>query len=416
MCILFNIYIGMYKTAIVSLTKEIFMIKHSVILLLVMLVVASCTNKRTANEIVADLDDLAVIAHPDNSTSDGLVLLDLPSVNQEVSFLIDSLVDGIQMVQLDSSNDDAYVSSGAVTISDNYICISVEGGYKLFDKTGHFIANFGKRGQGPDEYPGWNYDAKIYEKGNSIYLLPMGAGTSYIMEYNLDGTFKSRIPLGYKVNKGRLFVDNDEFTIFSMRWDSESAPAIWKQNRKGEVTETVSTKVTTTAPDFSNEIYVGKNDMNGEYNVFTFNLNSVNDSLYHFNNGQITPKLSITTEDNIPPYILTELKNHYLIQFLVPGAIMSPKSILIMDKESLKGGYANLLIGSLGGLIFKGYITEFSSGYFVMNIEPGELIDLIKESIESNKTLNIYSQVELENLRDKIDRDGNNIIIYGKFR
>ena len=52
MCILFNIYIGMYKTAIVSLTKEIFMIKHSVILLLVMLVVASCTNKRTANEIV----------------------------------------------------------------------------------------------------------------------------------------------------------------------------------------------------------------------------------------------------------------------------------------------------------------------------------------------------------------------------
>ena len=244
----------------------------------------------------------------------------------------------------------------------------------------------------------------------------MGAGTSYIMEYNLDGTFKSRIPLGYNVNKGRLFVDNDEFTIFSMRWDSESAPAIWKQNRKGEVTETVSTKVTTTAPDFSNEIYVGKNDMNGEYNVFTFNLNSVNDSLYHFNNGQITPKLSITTEDNIPPYILTELKNHYLIQFLVPGAIMSPKSILIMDKESLKGGYANLLIGSLGGLIFKGYITEFSSGYFVMNIEPGELIDLIKESIESNKTLNTYSQVELENLRDKIDRDGNNIIIYGKFR
>ena len=87
-----------------------------------------------------------------------------------------------------------------------------------------------------------------------------------------------------------------------------------------------------------------------------------------------------------------------------------------MDKESLKGGYANLLIGSLGGLIFKGYITEFSSGYFVMNIEPGELIDLIKESIESNKTLNTYSQVELENLRDKIDRDGNNIIIYGKFR
>ena len=51
-----------------------------------------------------------------------------------------------------------------------------------------------------------------------------------------------------------------------------------------------------------------------------------------------------------------------------------------------------------------------------MNIEPGELIDLIKESIESNKTLNTYSQVELENLRDKIDRDGNNIIIYGKFR
>ena len=397
------------------------MTKHSIILLLIVFVVVSCKNKQTANEIVTDLDDLSVIAHTDNSTSGSMTVLDLPSVNQAVSFLIDSLVNEIQMVQLDSSNDDAYVSNGSVSISDNYIGIRVKNGYKLFDKTGYFVANIGKQGQGPDEYSGPVYDAKISEKENSIYLLPMGIGTSYIMEYDLNGSFKSRIPLGYKVNKGRLFIDNDEFTIFSMRWDSESEPAIWKQNRKGEVSEIVTSNITTTNPDFSNEIFVGKNDMNGEYNIFTFNFSSVDDSLYHFNNGQITPKLSMAKGDNTPSHILTELKNHYLIQFYskqnVPGAMtMSPNSIIIVDKESLRGGYADLLIGCFGGLLFKGYISDFSSGYFVLNIEPGDLLDLIEESIESNKSLKTYSQAELEKLRDKIDPSGNNVIIYGKFR
>ena len=397
------------------------MIKHSTLLILIMFVVTSCTTMQTINEIVPDLDNLSVIAHIDNSTSDSITVLDLTSVNQSVSFLVDSLVNGIQMVQLDSSNDDAYVSDGYVSISDNYIGVSVHGGYKLFDKTGHFIANIGKQGQGPEEYLGHVYDVKISEKENSIYLLPMGPETSYIMEYDLNGTFKSRIPLTYNINKGRLFINNDEFTIFSMRWNSESEPAIWKQNRKGEASEIVDSKITTTNPDFSNEIFVGKNDMNGEYNIFTFNFSSVKDSLYHFNNGQITPKLSITNEDNTPPHILMELKNHYLIQFFgkqnVPGAVtMSPNSMIIMDKASLKGGYVDLLIGCLGGLLFKGYITYFSSGYFVLNIEPGDLLDLIKESIESTKSLKTYSQVELEKLRDQIDPDGNNVIIYGKLR
>lgn len=395
--------------------------KKSLILWLLIVFVSSCKDKQKANEIVTDLDDLSVIARFDSTLTDGMTILDLSLANQSVSFPIDSLVNEIQMVQLESSNDDAYVASGSVSISDNYIGVRVQGGYKLFDKTGHFIANVGKQGQGPEEYSGPVYDAKISEKDNSIYLLPMGVGTSHIIEYSLNGAYKSRIPLAYTINKGRLFIKNDEFTIFSMRWDNEDEPAIWKQNRKGEVLKQVSTNVTTTKPDFSNEIFVGKNDMDGEYNIFTFNFSSAKDSLYHFNNGQITPQLSIATEDNTPPHVLVELKNYYIIQFFgkqeVPGAVtMSPNSIVIMDKKSLRGGYADLLIESLGGLLFNGYATDFSSGYFTLNIEPGDLLDLIDESIESNKSLKTHSQNELEKLREKFDPDGNNVIIYGKFR
>ena len=350
-----------------------------------------------------------------------MTVLDLTPVNQSVSFLVDSLVNGIQLVQLDSSNEDAYVSTGSVSVSDNYIGVRARGGYKLFDKTGRFVANIGKQGQGPDEYSGPAYDVKISEKENSIYVLPMGQGTSYIFEYDLNGIFKSRIPLAYNVNKGRLFINNDEFTLFSLRWDSESEPAIWKQNRKGEVSEIVNSKSTTTYPDFSNEIYVREDEMNGEYSIFTFNFSSVKDTVYHFNYGQITPKLSIINTDNTPSHILTELRNHYLIQFfgkqkMAEAITLSPNSMIIMDKKSLKGGYVDLLIGNLGCLLFKGYITDFSSGYFTLNIEPGDLLDVIEESIESNKSLTGYSQEELEKLRDRIDPDGNNVIIYGKFR
>lgn len=396
--------------------------KKTSILWLLIVFVSSCKDKQTANEIVTDLHDLSVIARYDSTLTDGMTILDLSLVNQSVSFPIDSLVNEIQMVQLESSNDDSYVASGSVSISDNYIGIRVQGGYKLFDKTGHFIANVGKQGQGPEEYSGPVYDAKISEKNNSIYLLPMGAGTSYIMEYDLNGTFKSRIPLAYKINKGRLFINNNnEFTIFSMRWDNEDEPAIWKQNRTGEVLNQVYTNITTTKPDFSNEIFVGENDMDGKYNIFTFNFSSAKDSLYHFNNGQITPQLSIATEGNTPSHVLVELKNYYIIQFFgkqeVPGAVtMSPNSIVIMDKNSFKGGYADLLIESLGGLLFKEYTTDFSSGYFTLNIEPGDLLDLIDSAIKSNKSLKTYSQDELEKLRNKIDPDGNNVIIYGKFR
>lgn len=396
------------------------MLNRSIFLLCIALLVVSCKNKQSANEIITDLNDSPVIAYTDNSTSDSLTLLDLPSVNQVASFLIDSLVNGIQMVQLDSSNDDSYVSSGSVSISDNYIGVRVQGGYKLFDKAGNYVANIGRQGQGPEEYSSPVYDAKISEGENSIYLLPMGPETS-IMEYDLKGTFKNRIPLAYHVNKGRLFINNDEITVFSLRWEGDNEPAIWTQNRKGEVSEIFNSKITTTNPDFSNEIFVGKSNTNGEYNIFTFNFSSVKDSLYHFNNEHIAPILLIINDDNTPSHVLTELKDHYLIQFFgkqnVPGAItLSPNSIIILDKESLKGCYVDLQIGYFGDLLFKGYITDFSSGYFALNIEPGDLFDLIEESIESNKSLKSFSQVELEKLRDKIDVDGNNIIIYGKFR
>lgn len=397
------------------------MIKHSILLLMIGFVFVSCKNKQTANEIVNNLDDAPVIAYTDYSISDDMTVIDMPSVNQAVSFLIDTLVNEIQMVQLDSSNDDSYVSDGSVSISDNYIGVRVRRGYKLFDKKGKFIANVGRQGQGPEEYSGPVYDAKISEEDSSIYLLPMGSGTSYIMEYDLKGSFKSRIPLAYPINKGRFFINNDEITVFSMRWDSESEPAIWKQNRKGEIIEKVNSNITTTNPDFSNEIYVGKNNTNEEYNIFTFNFSSAKDSLYHFNHGQITPKLTIANEDDTPSHILTELNDYYLIQFFgrqnrSEAITMSPNSIIILDKKSQKGCYADLQIGSLGGLLFKGYITDFSSGYFVLNIEPGDLLDLIEESIEANKSITSFSQGDLEKLKDKIDPEGNNIIIYGKFR
>ena len=379
----------------------------------------SCGNNQQMNEIINDFENLSIIGHIDSSSGNEITVCDRHNIDQIKVFPIDNLVDEIQLIQLDSSNEDNYISEGFVTVSDNYIGVKTSTGYKLFNKTGRFISDIGRKGPGPEEYPFPIYDAKISESRNSIFLLPMGNGVSYIIEYDLDGNFKSRIPLAYPINKGRMFYSDDEFTIYSLRWDNEYEPAIWTQNRKGEVLNEIYSKITTTNPDFSNEIYVGTDSVASTANIFTFNFSLPIDTLYHIEKGNIIPQLTIEDE-KVSPHLMVELKDYYLIQFFTKENVMdaitfSPNSIIMMDKKSLKGGYIDFIIESLGGLLFKGYISEFSSGYFILNLEPGDLGVLIDESIKSNPDITPQQKTKLKGIMENIDMDGNNVIIYGKF-
>ena len=57
-----------------------------------------------------------------------------------------------------------------------------------------------------------------------------------------------------------------------------------------------------------------------------------------------------------------------------------------------------------------------STDYLVYNIEPGDLETLIEESITINPDIKENQIKKLKGLLDNINRDGNNVLIYGKFK
>ena len=92
--------------------------------------------------------------------------------NKEYEIKLSDLMESVEIVQLDSSTDEAYTGIFKLGISDNYLVTSTPQNIpvKLFSrKDGRFIRNIGTKGQGPGEYRTiWNI--MIDEKQERIHL------------------------------------------------------------------------------------------------------------------------------------------------------------------------------------------------------------------------------------------------------
>ncbi len=369
------------------------------------------------------LDDQPVIAFTEELPSGALTVLDLGKVSDALTFPIDSLVEGINILQLASSSPEALVGDGWATISPNYIGYKPERGFKLFDKKGRFISDFGRVGEGPEEFPFAAYCAQIDEKKGRVYLLGMG-NASFISEYDLQGGFQRRIPLPYTVHKGKFFVDGDTLTVIDMKWVQEDTPAAWRQDFEGNKIDEWRSQATSVEPDFSNEIYAGRNAGGKGFNVYTFNVTNKIDSLYHFTpDGGFQPVLTVKPVEGkgIGYHSFTELPGYYIVTMFGredqgSNYILNPNDLILLDKKSLRGCQVDFVIEELGGLGFKGYVHLLSTGYFVYCVEPGDLADLIDETISTNKNLTDEQIARMRGLTDGINMEGNNVIIYGKVK
>jgi hypothetical protein len=377
----------------------------------------------TLTSFTSDGDPLKkadVIATRTTVNGSSLISCDYTKLDDQIEIPLSYFVEELQMVRLEN-RDDALVGNQATTVTENYILVrnNKQNPYKLFDIKGKFIATIGGYGQGPNEYKNV-YDDFICEKTNQIFILPWQSDK--ILRFNLKGEPLKAIPLPHRVPKGKFMVNTKDQTVTVMLLPFSNIPTVvWRQDFSGNVINSIPSGHLSLRPDFSNEVHSNKNTNAFDCSVFTFAPRT--DSVYHYNStkGQLDAKFTLDFKSKpLKMHWYEELPNHFLGTTSVPKQISENTSVgsefkhFLIDKQSLKGAFYNLYNDYLGDIPLSW--VSFYAGYYVWNIEPGDLIDILTKQLEENGDMSKKDRKKLTELLRSINENENNYVFYGKLK
>lgn len=341
------------------------------------------------------------------------------SVHLPLSFLTEKA----EIIKLDNQ-DEALVSSGYVLVSDNYLLVwnKQHNPFKLFDRKGKFLTTIGSYGQGPNEYLNV-YDAQLDEPNNRIYILPWQS--SQILVYDLKGNPQPSIPLCLRAPKGTFHINVQDSTVAVVLLPFPGYPAVaWTQDFHGNRKAYLEPGHLSAPQDFSNEVYT----FNNTPGTFDVNICCIMptriDSLYHYDysNNRLRPCFTLNfSEETIPWHAYTELPNHFIgdasypVQESETNFTSSLPTNYIIDKKTGKGAFFRLYNDFLGDTEVDWVTYAFRAGYFVQNMEPANLIDLLEKALIENN-LSEDKKQEVTTLLQSLNENDNNIVILAKLK
>ena len=350
----------------------------------------------------------------------GLIVCDYSLLNETITIPLSFFVEGeLQIVKLDDS-EEALVKNGVVVISDNYILVRGKP-CKLFDKkTGKFITDIGSVGQGPNEYNAI-YDQQIDELNNRIYLLPWSMNK--ILVFDLKGNILEPIPLCYRVPKGGFKADTKAGTVKVAILPFGNAQAVaWQQTFDGTMLNYIAPGHLALPPDFSNEVFVYKEDDIFDFFVFSFVPRA--DTLYRYDwsANRLIPLFTCDFGGLKSIHSYTESSKYFFCDISEPKQVgpnltstQNRRSYLV-DKQTLKGSYFILENDFLGNIEIGTSIFALSGEYYIYNADPGDLRDKLEEQLESDKNITPEMHKKLTELKNSITDKDNNYILYAKLK
>ena len=331
----------------------------------------------------------------------------------------------MELVKLDN-RDEALVGQTGVTVSDNYILVygSRQNPFKLFDRKGKFLTNIGAIGQGPGEYQ-MVYDAKLDEANNRIYILPWNA--SQLLVYDLQGNVLDPIPLCLRCPKAKFNVDlsGGKFSVVLLPFKGYPAVA-WTQDLEGKRIDFIEPGHLEAPQDFSNEVTAGFN-IPGVFDVNILCIMPTRvDSLYRYasDKNRLIPTftLNFANTDKIPWHGYGEYPHHFVGNFSEPPVEVSPGSWTngqtfhyIVDKETGKGSFFTLYNDYFGNLEIGYPSSAFFNGYYIRNIEPGNLMTDIENALK-NQDITAEMRKKLTDLQASIDENDNNYVMIAQLK
>ena len=86
----------------------------------------------------------------------------------------------------------------------------------------------------------------------------------------------------------------------------------------------------------------------------------------------------------------------------------------IVDKHTLKGAFYKIHNDYLGDIPLEW--PTFYNGYYVWNVDPGDLIDQLDAQLKNNTSLKEKARKRLQEIRNDIRESDNNYIFYAKLK
>ena len=393
--------------------------------LLITLATVSCItgNKNNAGRKNL-LKDCPVVGQYVQVGDDKVLSCDQKLLTDTIRLPLSFFTEDMEIVKLDG-RDTALVTQCGVSLSDNYILIHSgfpPTAFKLFDRKGNYLTDVGAIGQGPGEYK-FVYDAQIDEKNGRVYLMPWQ--TDNLFAYDLKGKVLDPVPLGIRCPKAMFKVDPEKGTLTVATLPFPKTPAlVWVQDLAGNHIQEVAPGHLEVPWTFNNEILCNLNMPN----VFDVNLLCVEptrpDSLYHYDieTNRLRPTFTCnhSKTDPIPWDGFNEWPNHFVGQFSGPpvvqqnehGTIATPGETVhyIVDKNTCKGAYFKIYNDYFGDQEIEWPSGIFSNGYYIRNMEPGNLLTEI-ETLLKKSDLSSDMRKKLTDIQNMIDENDNNYLM-----
>lgn len=390
--------------------------------------VVSCNTGNNGNKQAGDaLDDCPVVGQFVQVGDSKVLSCDQKLLTDTVRIPLSYFTEEMQIVKLDD-RDEALVGDAKITVSDNYI-LSHSGyppkPFKLFDRKGTYIANVGAVGQGPGEYQSV-YDAQIDEQSQRIYLMPWQSDK--LLVFDMTGKALDPIPLGMRCPKAKFHIENGIITIASLPWPQIPA-FIWTQDMTGKHLQEIPPGHLAVTRNFNTEINKDGN-IPGVFDLSLYCMDPTRvDSLYHYDaqDNRLQPVFTfrhVATEP-VPWHGYFEWPDHFVGNFSGPpvveqtehGSLSTPGETFhyIIDKKTGKGAYLKLYNDYFGNQEIGWPSYAFSNGYYISNIEPGNLLDNI-ETLLKQKDLTDAMRKKLTDLQATIGENDNNYVFIARMK
>lgn len=355
--------------------------------------------------------------------TDSVAVIILNKKPEKVVLKASDIMDDLRIVRLENS-DDAVVGSGKVWTGGDRLFIYDGQVVKQFDMSGKYIGNVGARGQGPGEYSIAPYNIYVDEESGRICLLQYNADA--IMTYDMNGQFVENIPLVQKVNKGFMKVDlkNNRVTIAALIFKGDDNRVVWTQDLKGNLISSTPRESVVVVPDFSNEVEGCMSPTDDSFYYSLFNIEAKADTLYKYADGSLRPEFTVDFGGEVPVHEYLNFPKFYIVltfsepQYVSEGSYIIPANTpFLVDKETLRGAPAQLMLDNIGPVILDNdWQWQTSADYFLMNINPASLLSMIENAPEEHPLVTEKDIKRMEELRKTIDEEDNNYIVIGKWK
>ena len=339
-------------------------------------------------------------------------LNDLKSNTATIS--LSSLVDNCILVQLETT-EEAYFKSWYTTVTEKHIGIRSERApYKLFDHSGKFLGNIGSIGNGPGEWTISLYDDIIDDKNELIYLSPFSGDR--ILVYSTSGQFLKDIVAPHRLQKPKIFLSDNILTVIHMPFQNDRAMAFQFDVKTGEILkELAPPPVHFIVPSFDGELL----SMRNAPGVFDF-LHTSSDTLYHFDvkNNKILPafRVAYTSTERVWMRYFPLNKNMFLTSvnvFSKEQRRFMPLGMVATDLKAKTSSWIKVVNDFYGNMSVP--IGFVNNGYWVLNIEPEQLMENIEKRL-NQKGLTEKDKQILNKTLSELSENTNNVVFIGKLK